>query len=274
MDNELPVSDGKIIDVLCRSIYPGAEREDCAMALAYCRAAGLDPMLKPVHLVPMYDKKTRSTRVVVMPGIGLYRIMAARTGEYAGVSEPEYGPTITAKLGGTEIAYPEWCKVTVKRALKNGIVASFTATEFWVENYAQAGQQADPNQMWRKRAFGQLAKCTEAQALRKAFPEVGSVPTSEEMEGKTLFDSAAESTAERVLDAYPDAKIESNIAAWSDGVRRGISAESIVAKIMTRHTLTEPQRERILSLGAEKPVAEATPEELPADAYAERQGEF
>jgi hypothetical protein len=29
-----------------------------------------------------------------------------------------------------------------------------------------------PNAMWRKRFHGQLAKCTEAQALRKAFPEI------------------------------------------------------------------------------------------------------
>ena len=41
--------------------------------------------------------------------------------------------------------------------------------------------------MWAKRPYGQLAKCTEAQALRMAFPEhVGGHPTAEEMEGKTI----------------------------------------------------------------------------------------
>ncbi len=39
--------------------------------------------------------------------------------------------------------------------------------------------------MWTKRSYAQLTKCTEAQALRRAFPELlGGQPTAEEMEGK------------------------------------------------------------------------------------------
>jgi hypothetical protein len=42
--------------------------------------------------------------------------------------------------------------------------------------------------MWARRVRGQIAKCAEAQALRKAFPELCSLPTAEEMEGKHLGD--------------------------------------------------------------------------------------
>ena len=70
----------------------------------------------------------------------------------------------------------------------NGQRVAFHALERWKENYAtQSGKTECPNAMWRKRPYAQLAKCTEAQALRKAWPEIGSEPTAEEMEGKEII---------------------------------------------------------------------------------------
>lgn len=175
------------------SLYPGANDDSVGLVLAYCRAARLDPMTKPVHIVPMWDSKARTMRDVVMPGIGLYRTIAARSG-CAGVSEPEFGPDVDDVIGGIEITYPKWCKVTVRRQLESGAIAEFTARELWLENYAEKGGQEKspaPNAMWRKRPYGQLAKCAEAQALRKAFPEVGAMPTAEEMEGKAIIETVA-----------------------------------------------------------------------------------
>jgi phage recombination protein Bet len=138
--------------------------------------------------VPMSVKKGSSYvwRDIVMPGIGLYRIQADRSGKHVGTSKPEFGPMITEILGNVEFSYPEWCEITVKKMV-DGHIAEYKALEYWKENYATAGKDTTaPNAMWRKRARGQLAKCTEAQALRKAFPELGSQPTAEEMEGKIL----------------------------------------------------------------------------------------
>lgn len=175
--------------VLQSSLYPGAAIESIKMVLGYCRASGLDPMQKPVHIVPMWDGKAKQMRDVVMPGVNLYRTQAMRSGGCAGVSEPEFGPDTTEKIGGQEITFPAWCRVTVKRRLPTGEIVDFTAREFWRENYAVKGGQEKsiaPNAMWTKRPYGQIAKCAEAQALRKAFPEIASQPTAEEMEGKPM----------------------------------------------------------------------------------------
>jgi len=197
--NELSTaSDAELMRVLKNSFYPGAKDESIKLVREYCRAAGLDPMQKPVHIVPMPvgtgvkgkdGWEIKEMRDVIMPGIGLYRTQAARSGEYAGVSEPEYGPDITETLGECQITYPLWCRVTVKRMLPGGRVAEFTATERWKENCAtKSSKSVEPNAMWKKRPYGQIAKCTEAQALRKAFPELGAQPTAEEMEGKSFID--------------------------------------------------------------------------------------
>lgn len=191
----LALADDELIPVLQASLYPGAKPESIKLVLGYCRAAGLDPMQKPVHLVPMNVKKPGGGRDeyewrdVVMPGIGLYRVQAARTGELAGIDEPQFGPMQT-RFG---IEYPEFCKVTVYRMI-GGQRVPFTACEFWVENYATQKRDTEaPNAMWKRRPRGQIAKCAEAQALRKAFPELGSQPTADE----TIVDAGD------VIDAVP-----------------------------------------------------------------------
>lgn len=207
--NKLPASQdkGELIKVLESSLYPGASRESIEMVLGYCMAAGLDPLQKPVHIVPMWDGKAKKMRDVIMPGINLYRIQASRSGECAGVSEPEFGPDITKNIGGIEITYPQWCKVTVKRLMPNGMIVDFTAKELWIENYAPKGGQEKsiaPNAMWTKRPYGQLAKCAEAQAFRKAFPELASAYTADEMEGKDLGVSVNDMAAPVISDAQQD----------------------------------------------------------------------
>ncbi len=174
----LALAEADLLLVLQSSLYPGAALESIKMVIGYCKAAGLDPMQKPVHIVPMWDQKAGRMRDVVMPGV-------------AGTSEPEYGPDVTETIGGQAITYPAWCRVTVKRRQTYGVgcVDEFTAREFWKENYAIKGgkeKSIAPNAMWMKRPYGQIAKCAEAQALRKAFPELGSQPAAEEMEGKHL----------------------------------------------------------------------------------------
>lgn len=210
-------TDVAVLSALKSSLYTGAKDDSIQMVIEYCKACKLDPMQKPVHIVPMWDKNTKSMKDTIMPGIGLYRIQAARSNKYAGVSEPEYGDTVNTTLGGVSISYPEWCKVTVKKLVGNNIV-EFTAKEYWLENYATARKDSTaPNAMWLKRPFGQLAKCAEAQALRKAFPEIiTQQPTAEEMEGKSFAENTKtvveNNTSQNALERYiEDEKTEYDV---------------------------------------------------------------
>lgn len=222
----LPQTDEDLLQVLGSSLYPGADPASIRMVLGYCRAAGLDPMAKPVHIVPVWDGKAKRMRDVVMPGINSYRVAAARSEQFVGMSEPEFGPLVERDFSPSEgkgapfrLAFPDWCRVSVRR-LVAGQVSEFTSVEYWTENYATAGRDTDaPNAMWRKRPRGQLAKCTQAQALRIAFPELAAPPTAEEMEGKTINadEAIVEITAREVVVVPPDL-IAAARAAAADGV--------------------------------------------------------
>ena len=178
--------DTAVWTTLQNSVFPGAKDESILLSVDYCKARKLDILKKPCHIVPMqvtlsgqrdssgYDKKI--WRDVIMPGIYEQRITAFRTGQMAGQDEPVFGDTVTFK----GIEAPEWCRVTVYRFINNERCA-FSHTEYFCEACATT-KEGKPNSMWSKRPRGQLAKCAEAGALRKAFPdELGGVITADEV---------------------------------------------------------------------------------------------
>lgn len=236
-------SDIQMMNALRDSFYPGAKLESVAMVLNYCRAADLDPMTKPVHIVPMSVKKPGGQgyewRDVVMPGIELYRIKADRTGRYAGQDDAEFGPEIE-RWG---IAFPQWCKVTVYKLTDIGRVA-YSAKVFWLESYATAGRDSDgPNAMWRKRPYGQLEKCAEAAALRKAFPEIGAQPTADEMYGKAIEPPERPVTA-TVVDEPTDEQPATRTAA-------------VKSKLRARRQTAEPDAPTLAQVTARLEAAES-----------------
>lgn len=185
---------------LTEAVWPAAKSADSIiMALAYCRARKLDPFKKPVHIVPMWDSKSNGYVETVWPGISEIRTTAFRTGQYAGCDETEFGPMVTQTFKGrvkgkngwedaeATVTFPEWARITVYRDL-HGRVCKFVGPKVkWLESYATIGASDIPNDMWQSRPEGQIEKCAEAAALRKAFPEeIGNMLTAEEMEGRRV----------------------------------------------------------------------------------------
>jgi len=179
---------------LANNLYPGAESNSILMVWDYCAARKLDPLKKPCHIVPMEvtDAKTgkKEWRDVILPGVYELRTTAMRTGLYMGHSKPEYGP-ITEYLG---VKAPEWCQVTIYRwneiaNMRGEFPVMVNFTEVVATTWDKVNQCKKVNARWTKAPMQMLTKCTEAAALREAFPdELGGVQTEEEMSGQQMID--------------------------------------------------------------------------------------
>ena len=190
---------------LTETIFPAAKSvEAVIMALDYCKARNLDIMKRPVHIVPMYSAERQGMVETVWPGISELRTTAMRTGKFAGVADTKWGPDVTKTFKGKEtywenkqkltrdveieLTFPEWAQIHVFRMIGNERVLWAGPIVYWEETYAKAGRWSEaPNHMWSQRPRGQLEKCAEAAALRRAFPEeFGGEYAAEEMAGQIL----------------------------------------------------------------------------------------
>lgn len=188
--------------VLTEVTFPTAKTpEAIMMALDYCRTRKLDIFKKPVHIVPMWNSALGRHVETVWPSIMEIQTTASRTGLWAGMDRPVWGPDKTQTFSGrykdeneqwketcVDVTFPEWVAVTVYR-LVNGQRCAFTEEVYWLEAYSTAGGRYSqiPTAIWIKRPKGQLAKCGKAASLRTAFPEDCGY-AAEEMEDKSLDD--------------------------------------------------------------------------------------
>ncbi|MEI8573895.1 MULTISPECIES: phage recombination protein Bet [Methylomonas] len=205
--------------VLTDVTFPTAKTpEAIMMALDYCKARKLDIFKKPVHVVPMWSAALGRNVETVWPSIMEIQTTASRTGVWAGMDRPVWGPDITKTFTGrykddneqwqessVTVTFPEWVAVTVYRIV-GGKRCAFTEEVYWQEAYSTAGGKNSqvPTAMWIKRPKGQLAKCGKAASLRAAFPEECGY-AAEEMDGKSIDDmndsSVINGTASRIDEA-------------------------------------------------------------------------
>src|SRR4051812_35281589 len=180
--------------VLVEAIFPSARSPDAVMlALNYCRARGLDPFKRPVHIVPVWNSALGREVETVWPSINELETTAARTGAWAGIDPPDFGPLQTETFRGrrkvnsqwqdadVSVTFPEWAAVRVYRMV-NGVRCPFSEPVFWLESYGRVGASSLPNDQWARRPRGMITKVAKAASLRAAFPEEAGY-AAEEMEG-------------------------------------------------------------------------------------------
>jgi phage recombination protein Bet len=155
------------VEILKRSKFKGFDDHEMAYAIKMSGLLRLNPMLNQIHFVRRKNKDG-SFAVTTQVGIDGFRLTAQRAGGYAGSED--------AVFEYNEKKLPIKATTTVYRIVE-GHRCSFTASARWDEYYNPVGGQ------WDRMGHVMLAKCSEALALRKAFPaELSAVNTPEEME--------------------------------------------------------------------------------------------
>jgi len=136
-----------------------------------CAALGLDPFQQQIHAI-FRRNKNGGRDMTIQVGIDGFRLIAARTGETDGQDAPEWKDRDGAWVDAWDQDYPPIAaRVTVYRT---GRARGWTV----VANYREYAQRYDgvPQGLWARMPANQLAKCAEAAALRKAFPnDLGSL---------------------------------------------------------------------------------------------------
>ncbi len=162
-----------------------ATKGDLDVFFHQCQRTGLDPFAKQIYMLGRNtrDQRTKQwvTKYTIQTGIDGFRLIARRAvdarRETLGYEDTvwcgEDGKWTDVWLSNTP---PAAAKVTV---IRNGERFPGLAT---YSEYAATDRDGKPNQMWSKMPANQLAKCAEALALRKAFPQdLSGLYTSDEM---------------------------------------------------------------------------------------------
>lgn len=164
----------------------GASNGDLAVFHHVCQRTGLDPFARQIHFIERQHKWTIQT------GIDGFRLVARRavdrTGEALSIGAPEWcGPDGQWRDVWLEDGPPSAARVTVKRG-----DGEFPAIALWRE-YHQTKRDGTITSMWATRPAGQLAKCAEALALRKAFPQdLSGVYSRDEMGARDVVEGHVE----------------------------------------------------------------------------------
>lgn len=166
-------------EVVRNVIAPKANDDELTFFFKVCESVQLDPFKRQIYLIPRWD--TRAKKEVHQPqsAIDGLRAIAQRTGKYRGQIGPFWTDREHKDADGKAIWTDVWldpehppaaAKIAVLHADFDEPLWAVAVWEAYVQTYTKNEQTFLAGQ-WGKSGYNQLAKCAEALALRRAFPE-------------------------------------------------------------------------------------------------------
>lgn len=162
-----------------------APKGDLDLFFHQAKRTGLDPFAKQIYMlgrrtkIKVWNERAKRQdeewvmKYTIQTGIDGYRVTGHRLARLAGDDIAVEGPFWRGADGGWDDVWldpnrpPLAAKyVVVKNGVKYSSVAMYGE---YVQTYSKDGQQ-HPNSMWAKMPANQLAKCAEAAAWKKAYP--------------------------------------------------------------------------------------------------------